>query len=396
MKISLLSLLFVLLLTSCSHIQPGLQSVGYVDNERTISSDRCDELVALFFNRNPATLEIPATSILGQNKHLIERMNSIRLTSIDYSPYYEDFLALNKRPPTLRDALIYIQQIKLKTILNYDVLIADLQKLPNKKSFDVELFTNEVIKAKNKVLKNKSIDQYNSELIASYEKGKTILPHLDTVITVHESNGIQLDEAFYQYLKIVDTLTTFQGEYGELMAMATSKEKVLMRGMRFDKGGLNNPLPERQIALKVAELEKKVSKMTDQEIVDFINPHKEGLLREAHKFLEESHFSMKERDVVISKIFRMIRSKEIDLITEDGLGKITWGEVKAYNKPVTIKLLDHGDKSILDQLIEHKALRDVLGLEDSVNLRFVSSISLVDEEATEAIKKIGYEVVSAK
>lgn len=395
MKISLFSLLFILLISSCSHTKPRVDYVE-VENERTVASDRCDELVALFFNRNPATLEIPSSSILGQNKQFVENMNSIRLTSIDYSPYYQDFFALNKRPPTLRDALTYIQKVKMKTIENYDTLIAILQKLPNKNSSEIELFTNEVIKAKNKVSKNKSIDQYNLELIASYEKGKSTLPNLDIVITVDEATGTQIDEAFYQYLKVVDTLTAFQGEYGELMAMATSKEKVLMRGMRFDKGGLNNPLSERQISQKVNELEKKVSKMTDQEIIDFINPHKEGLLREAYKFLEENHFSMKERNVVISKIFRMIRSKEIDLVTEDNLGRITWGEVKAYNKPVTMKLLEHGDKSILDQLIEHKALRDVLGLEQSVKLRFVSSISVIDEEATEAIKKIGYDVISAK
>ncbi len=393
MKISLLSLLFVLLLSSCSHTQSNIE---YVENERTVASDRCDELVALFFNKNPATLEIPANSILGKNKQFVESMDSIRLTSIDYNSYYQDFFALNKKPPTLRDALTYIHNIKLKTVNSYDALISELQKLPNKNSPEIELFTNEVIKAKNKVNKNKSIEQYNSELIASYEKGKSQLPNLDTVITVDEATGTQIDEAFYQYLKVVDTLTAFQGEYGELMAMATSKEKVLMRGMRFDKGGLNNPLPERQIAQKVNELEKKVSKMTDQEIIDLINPHKEGLLREAYKFLEESHFSMKERKVVISKIFNMIRSKEIDLITEDGMGRITWAEVKAYNKPVTLKLLGHGDKSILDQLIEHKALRDVLGLEQTVKLRFVSSISVVDEEAAEAIKKIGYEIISAK
>lgn len=393
MKISLLSLLFVLLLSSCSHTQPNIE---YVENERTVASDRCDELVTLFFNKNPATLEIPANSILGKNKQFVESMDSIRLTSIDYNSYYQDFFALNKKPPTLRDALTYIHNIKLKTVNSYDALISELQKLPNKNSPEIELFTNEVIKAKNKVNKNKSIEQYNSELIASYEKGKSQLPNLDAVITVDEATGTQIDEAFYQYLKVVDTLTAFQGEYGELMAMATSKEKVLMRGMRFDKGGLNNPLPERQIAQKVNELEKKVSKMTDQEIIDLINPHKEGLLREAYKFLEESHFSMKERKVVISKIFNMIRSKEIDLITEDGMGRITWAEVKAYNKPVTLKLLGHGDKSILDQLIEHKALRDVLGLEQTVKLRFVSSISVVDEEAAEAIKKIGYEIISAK
>lgn len=393
MKISLLSLLFVLLLSSCSHTQT---SYDYVENERVVASDRCDELVALFFNRNPATLEIPATSLLGKNKQLIESLNAIRLTSIDYNAHFQDFFALNKRPPTLRDALTYIQQIKLKTIENYDALIATLQKLPNKSSSDIELFTYQVIKARNKVAKMKSIDQYNAELIASYEKGKTTLPNLDAVITVDEATGSEIDAVFYQYLKIVDTLTAFQGEYGELMAMATSKEKVLIRGMRFDKGGVSNPLPERQISQKVSELEKKVNKMVDQEIIDLITPHKDGLLREAYKFLEENHFSMKERKVVVEKIFNMIRSKEMDLVTEDSAGRITWAEVKAYNKPVTIKLLNHGDKSILEQLIEHKALRDVLGLEHSVKLRFISSISVIDDEATEAIKNIGYEVISAK
>jgi hypothetical protein len=393
MKTSLLSLLFILLLSSCSHIQPNVESV----NERSVASERCDELVALFFNKNLVALEVPSTSLLGKNKDLIQRMDGIRLSSIDYGQYYQDFFALNKRAPTLRDALTYIEGIKRKTINNYDLLISDLQNLPNSKSPEVQLFIQEVSKVKSKVSQGKSIKQYDLELIASYEKGKTTIPNLDTIIPIDDDvTGTQVDQVFFQYLRVVDTLSDFQGGYGELMGMATSKEKVLMRGMRFDKAGSNNPLTERTIAEKVNALEVKVNKMTNEEIIELINPHKEGLFREAYRFLEENHFSMDQRQIVISKIFKMIRSKEIDLITENNQGLVTWVEVKAYNKPINMRLLNHGTKSILDQLIEHKALRDVLGLEASVKLRFVSSISVINDDAVKVIEGIGYEVISAK
>lgn len=393
MKTSLLSILFVLLFASCSQLQTNIETV----NQRTVASENCDELVTLFFNVNPATLEIPANSILGQNKTLAPKLDSIRLTSIEYGQYYQDFFAMNKRPPTLRDALTYIDAIKNQTITNYSSLLVELERLSNFKSPEIQLFYEEVSKAKNKVKKNKSIEQYGAELIASYEKGKTSIRNLDEVITVDEETGTMLDDVYFQYLKVADTLTTFQGEYGELMAMATSKDKILIRGLKFDNAGSSNALPDRQIAEKVKELELKVSKMSNEEVIEFINPHKEGLFREAYAALEQGQLSMNNREFVIEKIFRMIKSKEIDLVSEDNTGKITWTEVKAYNKPVTMRLINHGSgKSILDQLIEHKALRDVLGLESSVKLRFISSISEVNEEAALAIQNIGYEVISAK
>lgn len=394
MKTSLLSLLFILLLSNCSHIQPTVESVV---SERAVASENCDELVALFFNVNPATLEIPANSILGQNKFLIQKMESVRLTSIDYSKYYQDFFAMNKRAPTLRDALTYINTIKNKTIANYASILYDLEHLPNFNAPEIQLFYKEVSKAKNKVSKNKSIEQYGKELIASFEHGKTTIHNLDEVMTIDEETGTLIDDVYFQYLKVVDTLTAFQGEYGELMAMATSKDKVIIRGLKFDNVGVGNALADRQIAETVKTLEVRVNKMSNEEIIEFINPHKEGLLREAYAALELEHFSMTNRQDVINKIFRMIRSKEIDLVTEDSAGKVTWAEVKAYNKPVSMRLINHGSgKSILDQLIEHKALRDVLGLQSTVKLRFVSSISIIDDEATKAIKEIGYEVISAK
>jgi peptide deformylase len=394
MKTSILSILFVLLLSSCSHIQP---TVEHIANERVVASENCDKLVALFFNVSRATLEIPTNSFLGKNTQFVQKMESIRLSSIDYSKYYQDFFSMNKRPPTLRDALTYIDTIKNKTIENYTLIIYDLERLPDFQSPDVQLFYKEVLKAKTKVSKNKTIEQFGAELIASYEKGKTTIPNIDAKITVDDETGALIDDAYFQYLKVVDTLTAFQGEYGELMAMATSKDKVIIRGLKFNNSGSSNALADRQIAEKVVILENRVKKMTNEEVIEFINPHKEGLFREAYAELEHGNFSMENRNLVINKIFRMIRDKEIDLVTEDSNGKVTWAEVKAYNKPVTMNLINHGSgKSILDQLIEHKALRDVLGLESSVKLRFVSSISIVDEEAKQAIRNVGYEIISAK
>lgn len=394
MKTFLLSTLFVLSLLSCSHTQPIVDIV----QDRSVASDDCHELVGLFFNKNSPSLEIPAASILGKNPDILTKIEATKLSSIDYYLFHEDFVAINKKSPTLRDALLYIERIKKITVGNYDTLLDALKKLPDANSEEIKNFTSEVSKARNKVAKNKEIKQFEQELIASYEHGKSTIPNIDTIIPLDNGNPL-IDENFWQYLKVAETLTAFQGEYGELMAMGASKEKVLRRGLKFRVDDpFKSPAPERLVGERIILLETKVQKMSDAELLAFINPHRDGLFRMAYATALEDNLSMKNRTLVVSNIFDMIRSKEIDLITEDAAGKMAWGEVKAYTKPISLKVISgHGkSKTVADQLVEHKALRDVLGLETVVKLRFISPLSIVEDDARKLIESIGYEVVSAR
>lgn len=73
--------------------------------------------------------------------------------------------------------------------------------------------------------------------------------------------------------------------------------------------------------------------------------------------------------------------------------------MKTYKKPITLDTLN-GDgykaKPMGEQLLEHKALRDLLGLQSTVELRFISPTSRITPEAKAYIEGLGYEVLGAK
>lgn len=91
----------------------------------------------------------------------------------------------------------------------------------------------------------------------------------------------------------------------------------------------------------------------------------------------------------------MVTSKEIDLVSITNQRKVVWAEVKAYGQTITVEVLEGrgAKKSILDQLLEHKALRDLLGLESSVELRFLTPLAGIEEQARYMIEEIGYQVL---
>ena len=395
MKKSLLLLLFILFSVSCSQITPQPESV---ENQRSLASEDCNDIVGQFFVKQNPTLELNKQSIFALNPMIHEKMNSLRLESIDYNTFYQDFMTKNHKAPTLRDLLNYAYQIKAATLNNYENIISELLKLPTAESEAIQNFILTLRASKNKLGNVRSIEQIELELEASFEKGKSVIPDLDTVVTL-EKNTNKISPEFLQFLKDRTSLNNFQGEYGELIAYGASGDKVIARGLTFDKEVTLARTPtEALVAKRLIELQDRIKLMSNEQLLTFIEPHKEGLFRVAYNALAEEKFSWSKRDLIVEKMINMIKSKEIDLVEQDLDGKMIWGEVKAYNRPIKIGTIDGPGKgkTILDQLKEHKALRDVLGLESDVKLRFISPLSIVSEDARKLIESIGYEVISAK
>lgn len=395
MKNYFISLLFLFTFISCAQIQPKNE----FHSERSLASDDCLELINTFLEVKIPELEIFPTSIFGINADIYKKMESIQLLSIDYFQFYQTFQTKNKRAPTLRETLVFAYQVKTAILNNYENLAEELSKHANANNQQIQLFIQELRHSKSKLSKYKTIDQIELEVVASYQNGKSAIATLDTAIPLDPHDSKKLDENFYTFLKNRVSISNFQGEFGELLAQGASKEKVLARGLTFkgDVSSAKTPT-ETLIAKKIAELSLKVNNMTNDQIIEFVGQYKDGLFRMAYAFIHAGNFSVDKRGIVIDKIFNMIKSKEIDLVSETSDGKIVWSEVKAYIKPITLDTIaGHSkDKTIFDQLQEHKALRDVLGLESSVNLRFISPLSVTDDEARKLIESIGYEVISAK
>ena len=389
MKNSLLILLLTLLLTNCSQLQPRI-------GQRLPASDDCKALIARLLEKRQLALEIPESSLFGTHPNLYKKMDAIQLPPIDHYDFYQEFLAVNKRPPTVRDAFEYSRKIKSQVLQNYEDLIKELRELPNNNS-EINNFIHDLEFSKNKLANYKSAEQINLELVASYKNGKTSIMGLDTVMKLDPNNPQRLGIDEFNFLKNISSTANFQGEYGELLAHGAATEKVLMRGLMFrSQENVTNPL-ETMIIERVSHLQSRLNRMSNEELLAFITPHKDDLFRIAYQSLADENFSMASKDIAIEKMMTMIRSKEIDLVTETAPGKMIWAEVKAYNRPISVEVIaGHGDKTILIQLKEHKALRDVLGFKNTVKLRFISPLSTIDDEARKLIEALGYEVISAK
>ncbi|MBY0413811.1 MAG: hypothetical protein K2Q18_06585 [Bdellovibrionales bacterium] len=408
MEKNLFSLLFIstlITLSSCSHLdtvkngsQPETKTEE-IHSRIPSSPDDCNRIIAKFINKKNPSLEIAPASIFGKYPEIQKQMYTLFLDTTDYMGFYKEFFELNKKAPTLRDVFTRAYDEKIKTIKRYEDLIMELENLPTAKNEQIQTFIRELKSSAKKLGHYKSIEQIDQELTASFQHGKISIPDLDTIVPLDKDNPEVFDEDFYQFVKNKINVSGFQGEYGELFAHGASGEQVLTRGLTFaiDDVRSNEPY-QKMVADQIIILEKKLNKMSNDEISSFIEPHKEGLFRIAFGVIEEDQFIIKRRDLVVEKIINMIRSKEIDLVTRDKDGKIVWAEVKAYIKPITMKSIGgHGkEKTVLDQLREHKALRDVLGLEASVRLRFIAPLSPVSDDAKSAIEKLGYEVISAK
>ncbi len=354
----------------------------------------CLELAQNFLGEARPRLAIPKNSLLGKYPSLVDELDKLEFVPFSLPDFYNSFLKKNKRAPTLREAMeaMYVERREL--ISKYDEVIADVEAL---QSPDLESFIGELKFSKDKLNKFKDLDHYDDELVTAFNDGKSKFSSIDEPIVL--KNGA-VEQRFLTYIKERSREGNFNGEMGELTGYAASKDKPVKKGLKFETRSLKDPIPY-QVTIDTAStnLETTLAKKTDKQLITLVNKYGEGILRNAKSYLDNLGERPLDRDILIGKIIVMIRTKEIDLVFQKTNGKYIWAEVKTYKKPITMETLNGGGyklKPMSDQLLEHKALRDLLGFTETVDLRFISPTSKVEPDAKAYIESLGYDVISAK
>lgn len=359
----------------------------------------CNELIKEFLKPSVPRLEIKSGSLFDFDKSLVPRVEELMMQEVDLSVFYKKFELDNHRAPSLRDGMQFILDRKNYVLLKYEALISDLGKRNSQEHMNLAMLLGELKKSKEKLSHFKNIEQIDHELKNSFLNEKTSIRNLDEVIELSPNGHFMLRDDHYTFLKNKITMGNFQGEFGEIMALSSANEKILARGLTFKAVGGDLKSYSREISLLVDKLEAGLANKSEAELISIVKKHGGGLLRHAQEYINESVHGALSKEILIQKIMGMVRSKEIDVIFIDSKGKYVWSEVKAYGQVISKDVLipnNHpGKKNIYDQLIEHQAMAELLGL-TNVRFRFISPMSSVDEEGFKMISGLGYEVVYAK
>lgn len=353
----------------------------------------CLQLAQSFFGESKARLAIPKNSLLAKYPLLKEELDKLEFVPFQLNEFTSAYIKKYNRAPTLREAMEAMYEERKQMISRYDEVIADVEAMQNPELAD---FVYELKFSKDKLNKFKDLDHYDDELVSSYNDGKAKFSSIDVPITL--KNGV-IETKFQTYIKERMREGNFNGEWGELTAYSASKDRPVRKGLKFETRSLSNPIPyQLVIDGAIKKLEVSLAQKTDQQLTKLVNTYGEGILRAAKSYLDNLGERPLDRDILIGKIITMIRTKEIDLVFEKTNGKIVWAEVKTYKKPITMDTLNGGGyklKPMADQLLEHKALRDLLGFKNDVELRFISPTSQIEPDAKAYIESLGYEVIGA-
>lgn len=384
---------FGLVLISLLFVAPKVSQTPLTP-ERTPAAERCSELISSFFKEKIFRLDAQTNSIFDRYPLLHTQIEELYFHDIALNEFYDDFLKTHKRAPTLRDGMLHIYSVRKQVLNNYEWLIREISPITDPQ---VQAFRRELGFSQKKLNTFKDLDQIDFEIKASRRNGKTSLTSIDEEIKL--KNETQFIEAHYGFLKERTGQSNFLGEYGELSAMAASGDQFIARGLVFKTNAKNiGNSYEQEVIGAVKNLRTNLDKKPLDEIFKIVNQHGKGLFRKAQEYIAITPKEKISKEIVIDHMLSMIRTKEIDLVTTNG--KIgTWAEVKAYRKPISVELLkndSYSKKSIYEQLIEHKALRDILGLKHKVNLLFISPTSPITEEAKKLLLKIGYQSYGAQ
>jgi hypothetical protein len=354
----------------------------------------CVQLVGNILAESRPKLTFPKNSLFARFPVLLEELQKLEFTPFQLNSFTTEYLKKYNRAPTLREAMEAMYAERRDLIGRYDEVIADVEALQNPALVN---FIEELKFSKDKLNKFKDLDHYDDELVSSFNDGKSKFSSIDIPITM--KNNV-IETKFNTYIKERSREGNFNGELGELTAYGASKDKPIRKGLKFETRQLTNPIPYQLVIDEaIKKLEKSLSKKSDQQIIKLVNSYGEGILRNAKSYLDNLGERPIDRDILIGKIITMIRTKEIDLVFEKPNGTIVWAEVKAYKKPITMDILNGGGykaKPMAEQLLEHKALRDLLGFKDQVELRFISPTSAIAPDAKAYIESLGYEVIGAR
>jgi len=354
----------------------------------------CSQIIQSFIAESKPKLPIAKNSLFAKYPELSAELEKLEFIPFQLNEFTSSFIKKQNRAPTLREAMEAMYDERRVMISKYDEVIADVEGLNNP---ELSEFVYELKFSREKLNKFKDLDHYDDELISSYNDGKAKFSSIDVPIVV--KNGV-VETRFNTYVKERMREGNFNGELGELIGYGASKDKPIRKGVKFETRSLSNPIPyQLVIDGAIKKLEESLAQKTDKELIKLVNTYGEGILRAAKSYLDNLGERPMDRDILIGKIITMIRTKEIDLVFQKTNGKIVWAEVKTYKKSITMETLNGGGykaKPMAEQLLEHKALRDLLGFKKEVELRFISPTSIIEPDAKNYIESLGYEVISAQ
>lgn len=376
----------LLLLTICS-----LEFNTAFASDNKPESDSCNEIIKSFFGPRIKRLVPQPNSILANYPQLIDQIESLSMPNLDYAKFYDDFVKAHNKNPTLKDGIKFVYDERKLVLEGYDWFIREIDSLnePRLTKLKEELKASQI-----KLNKFKSIREFELDVLGLNNLGHSAEKLLEEDFIVRD--GFIVSDLHYSLLNDRTGLRNFNGEFGELYAMATSGNSIISRGMMFRQTGNQPRGGYEKIILNATEnFRKNMESKSLPEIKKIVKKHGTGIFRKANEYLDTTPSHKISKQVLVKIMVDMVKSKEIDLVSARG-GKIYWAEVKAYRKPISVKLLtDSSKKSIYDQLVEHKALRDLLGLRKKVELVFISPISEITPEAKRVLHELGYIPLSA-
>ena len=354
----------------------------------------CGEILNLLVHRQNS---VSSTSLIEKFPELKDGIETLKPEQLDLLGFIENFSELNKRAPSIRETLDYAYENRRNLHQAYDDLLSQL------KTFEDEAavrFSKEVETSRLKLSHFYDLDKLSAEVKSDFEKGKTKISSLDEPIpTEVRGNKVFFDEQYYQFLLSRTSLGLYSGEYGELKAFISTPDWNLKRGLRFDQKTLEITDEYQNLIMdRVNTFEQTLNRKSAIEVkalLEKYNPESgTGLLRQAREYLERTDPAQFNIEMLKEKILQAVKSKEIDLVGLSAENKVIWSEVKAFHKSITLESLHKrsGNKSLYEQLVEHKVVRDILGLTELVELRLLSTMSHVEEDAIRELAKIGYKV----
>lgn len=389
MKVMLIKVLFLFIFCFGS-IPQGLSahSPSNLDCQTLITN-----LLDRFITTDTPIFSIPPNSLLGRNPQLEPEIKKLYLAPLDITDIVKNFHTQFNRPPTLRELIEQAHQFREKLLTRYDHLLSSLR---TRDENDLSHFVDELAISRKKLTQYKNIEQIESELEASYHAGKTTIRSLDEEILIQADNDRLIDERQYRFLSERMTLGSFQGEYGELLALLAHRNELLERGFVFRFSNDSSLRPYQQMIYdRVEVFEEKLRSMKEKGILKLVKRYQDGLFRLVRQHIDSSSGPL-DLDEIRSRMLNIIATKEIDLITLSPNGRVVWSEVKTYSVPITENKLQLSQgKSLLAQLLEHKHLRDLLDLKNEVDLEFISPLNPITDDAKKILTQIGYRTLSA-
>lgn len=343
--------------------------------------------------------QLPQVSLAEAHPNIAESFETLLPTPIDYTVYLREFLQTNNRAPTLREAIEFSYEARRDLHDQYDRLIEEYSRLSDSR---LSLFIDELKLTRNKLPKFSDLDRLQADVVEQAESGRRgLVESLDVEIPLIDRGGVpHFDEDYYRFLLDRTGFGNYNGEYGELYAILHTRGEIISRGLKVE---LSVPetagLYQREMSQRLELLKENLLSSDMNQLRAIVNEHSNGdagLLRFVKNFMESASPDELSVEEVATRIVQALANKEIDIVAVSPSGRVTWGEVKAYHKGFTRENLSARggkNKSIYEQLIEHRSVAQLLGLEGRVDFVFISPTSNVDQGGRELLRAIGFEVL---